>query len=63
MIQDGLKVTLCEQESITAINIAAEWNLTLYAPTLQNGKAHSNNLSTTVYKLFKCVWRFCGVGA
>ena len=36
--------------------------LTLTAPTPQNGQTHSNNLSAAADKLFECFWPFLGVG-
>ena len=38
-------------------------NITLSAPTLQNGQTQSNNTSAIAEELFECVWPFCGVGA
>ena len=37
-------------------------NLSLKAPTPENGQTHSNNLLATAKKLFECVWSFCGCG-
>ena len=41
----------------------AKVQLTLYAPTPQNGQIHSNNSSATADELFECVWPFCGADA
>ena len=38
-------------------------DLTLLAPTPQNGQTHSNNLMATGDEFFECVWPFCGAGA
>ena len=38
-------------------------NLTLKAPTPQNGQTHLNNSSKTLDKLFECVSAFCGIGS
>ena len=40
-----------------------EKHLTSLVSLPQNGRTHSNNLSTVANKWFKCVWLFCGVGA
>ena len=37
-------------------------DLSLKAPTPENGQTHSNNLLATAKKLFECVWSFCGFG-
>ena len=37
-------------------------NITLSAPTPQNGQTQSNNSSAIAEELFECVWPFCGVG-
>ena len=39
------------------------FQLSLSAPTRQNGLTHSNNPSASAEELIECVWLFCGVGA